>query len=189
VATYSLFSHAGTPAISGTPSGSTLGTEFSLSAPAALTGIWYFTPTGATGLPGNCVIYKVSDKSQVAGTLVNSPTWSGAAGANQWVKCSYDGSVILAAATNYRVAVFAGASAAWAYQGGYWASPGPGQNGITSGIITAPNAATASDGGAQGSVSTAGSLAYPNNAADSPSNFWIDVEVTVGSALLAALLP
>jgi Domain of unknown function (DUF4082) len=182
VAVYSLFTHTGTPAISGTPSGNvTLGTEFSLSKAAALTGIWFYSPSGATHLPGNCAIYKVAGQAQVAGTLVNNPTWSGAA-ASGWVKCSYAGTVTLAAATNYRVCVFCSSQTAWAYQGSYWTGGGPGAGGRTSGIITAPPAATAADSGAQVGISSTASLAYPASAADAPSNAWIDVEVTIGGA-------
>jgi len=188
---YSLFSHTGVPTITGTPSGpQSLGTEFSLSSPAALTGIWFFTPSGATDLPGTTAIYKVGDQAQVAGTLASSPSWSGAAGSQAWVKCSYDGSVTLAAATNYRVAVFASASAAWAWDEGYWSS-GAGLGGITSGIISAPDNAHASDSGAQIGNHTGVSLVYPGSNADAGTNVWIDVEVTVSASglLLTTMLP
>jgi len=176
-----MFSHVGVPSIDGTPSGNqSLGTEFSLSAAAALTGIWFFTPTGATHLPGNIAIYTVTGKSQVAGTLVNAPSWSGSAGSQSWVKHTYDGSVTLAAGTNYRLAIFCSNTTAWAWNTTYWSS-GAGSGGLVSGIISAPGSATAGDGGAQVGNATGASLAYPGSTASTGANVWMDIEVTVAS--------
>ena len=176
-----MFSHTGVPTIDGTPSGNqSLGTEFSLSIPAALTGFWFFTPTGTANLPGTIAIYKVTGQSQVAGTLVSSPTWSGAAGSQAWVKHTYSSPVTLAAGTNYRLSVFCSSSTAWAWLSTYWSS-GAGSGGLVSGIISAPGTATASDSGAQVGNHTGASLVYPGSNASTGANVWMDVEVTVAS--------
>lgn len=83
----------------------TLATEFSLSASTPLTGIWIYSPSAATGLPNSCAIYDIDTSSLVSGTLNSSPSWSGPSESG-WVKCSYNGSVTLAAGVNY-------ATAAW----------------------------------------------------------------------------
>jgi Domain of unknown function (DUF4082) len=168
----SVFSQAapGTSLVSDTSS-YTLGMQFSLSEAVPLTGIWWYSHSGAAALPTECVIYAVSGTSQVAGTLNSSPSWSGAAGSG-WVKCSYDGSVTLAEGTAYKVCVYyAGGSNWYSSTSGYWSG-----SSITSGPITAPNAASAS-GGIQDSFGDG--FVYPVDG--STSNYWVDVEVTTPS--------
>jgi Domain of unknown function (DUF4082) len=175
VTVYSLFGQAA-PAVSGTPSGNiTLGLQFSLSTAASLTGIWFYSASGA-GLPGACCVYTTGGGAQVAGTVNSSPSWSGVGGSG-WVKCSYDGSVTLAASTNYTLAIFDSSSSVWAYQSNYWTTGGPGASGLVSGIITAPNTSTATHG--QCPSGNGSSLTFPNSNENAPSGYWIDVELTI----------
>ena len=52
------------------------------------------------------MVYDIVAAAQVAGTLKNSPSWTGA-GAGAWNKCSYDGSVTLVSGKKYQACVFA----------------------------------------------------------------------------------
>jgi Domain of unknown function (DUF4082) len=181
VTAYTLFGQSGGDTVTSDGSAVSLGMQFSLSQPAALTGIWFWSPPGAGSLPDACVIYLVSSATQVAGTLSSSPSWSGAAGSG-WVKATYDGSVTLAAGVSYKVVVHhAFGSDFYGATSHYW-DTGAGQNGQASGIITAPDNA-GGDGG-QDTFTAGNSLAYPSSSFGA-ANYWVDVEVSAGTADIA----
>ena len=138
----------------------TLGTEFNLSQPGKLTGIWVYSSTGATPLPTIIAIYDYDTTALVPGTLNNSPSWSGAAGSG-WIDCVYDGSVTLTTGINYAVAVYvAGTVFFSAYAVPGWPT--------VSGII---------DGTAGVYDTTSGSINFPETNAGAYT-YWIDVEIT-----------
>lgn len=176
---YTLFQQTGGDVIAADTAIYTLTMEFALSAPGALTGIWFYSASGAAVLPDACCIFQVTGQSQVPGTVNTTPSWSGAAGST-WVKCAYPGTTTLQFSTNYRVAVhLPGGANAYSATHNYWTAGGPGQNGLTNGIISAPNS-TNSDVG-QGAFFSGGSvLTYPNSQFLT-SNYWVDVEITTGS--------
>lgn len=186
---YSLFGQTGGASIATDTAPYTMGMMFSLSQSAALTGIWWNSPSGAGQLPAECLIETVTGNGNgaiVSGTDNTSPSWSGAAGSG-WVKCTYNGSVTLLASTNYKVCVrTTGGSNFYGATLNYWSS-GAGGSGLTSGIITAPNNATAqaNDGGGAGygqdTFTNSSSLAYPAVAVNA-ANYWVDVELTTGLA-------
>ena len=157
-------------------SGYTLGTEFQLSESCTLDNIWFYSASGAATLPTRCAIWNVSSQSEVSGTDNSSPAWSGAAGSG-WVACAYSG--VTLPAGDYKVAVFYGGGSQW-YQAtnGYWATGGPGANGITAGPVTAPGTSAATSPGQ--STYNYESWAYPKTyaSAGNGENYWIDVEVT-----------
>jgi hypothetical protein len=64
----------------------------------------------------------------------------------------------------------------WPLTTGYWFTGGPGENGITSGPLTAPNATSSLDG--QGSFSTGALTTYPATGASNRANYWVDLLVT-----------
>jgi hypothetical protein len=135
----------------------TLGTAFTLSQAAPLTGIWYPSVAGAASLASACAIYDVNSQTVVSGTLNSSPSWSGAAGSG-WVKCSYPGTTTLNASQAYIVACYF--SALTGFSSGFtWP--------VMSGII---------DATADQSVA-GGSIAFPGTVGGAFSHF-IDVEVT-----------
>jgi hypothetical protein len=174
---YTIFAQAafgGTVAAGSGPA--TQANQFSLSQNAQLTGIWWYSPSGATNLPTQCGIYLVSGQTLIAANV--SPVWSGTAGSG-WVRCAFDGTITLFAGVSYKACVFAPSITSYfSSTANYWIS-GSGANGIINGIITAPNNASASPG--QGSLSTtAGGLTYPGTTAGPGGNNWIDVEVTTG---------
>jgi hypothetical protein len=170
----------GYPTIPGTidsdSRGYTLATEFQLSRSCTLDNIWFFSASGAGALPSQCGIWSVASQSVVAGTNNTSPSWSGTAGSG-WVACSYSG--VTLPAGDYRVAVYYGGGSPW-YQTttGYWNSGGVGAGGITSGPLTAPGEAQASNPGQ--SSYHAGSWAYPSTYESTTpgENYWVDIEVT-----------
>ena len=157
-------------------SGYTLATEFQLSQSCTLDKIWYYSASGAATLPTRCAIWNVSSQSEVSGTDNSSPAWSGAAGSG-WVACAYSG--VTLPAGDYKVAVFYGGGSQW-YQAtnGYWATGGPGANGINAGPVTAPGTSAATSPG-QCTYNYA-SWAYPKTyaSAGNGENYWTDVEVT-----------
>lgn len=190
MAVYSVFGQAATgSSIVADTSDYTMGMQFSLSQSASLTGIWFYSAAGAATLPAACCIYLITGTNtgtQVTGTVNNSPSWSGAAGSG-WVKCAYDGTVTLAPATNYRVCVYHGTGSNWySATSGYWSS-GPGQNGLTSGIITAPKASSADGANQDAFQNPSVGLTYPT-ASFGSANYWVDVEVTT-AAPAAAFIP
>lgn len=151
------------------------GMEFTLSEAAPLTGIWWWSATGAAVLPSACMIYDVNSQTIVSGTNNTSPSWSGAAGSG-WVKCTYDGSVTLNAGQRYKVVV-QGGSANWLSATQAYFTTGPGSAGLTAGPITVFSNATADVG--QDTLLTG--TGYPGTSAGNGQNFWVDVEVTTVS--------
>lgn len=158
----------------------TIGCEFEVSQSVSLTGIWWFAPPGAGGLPSACVIYDILAASQVAGTLNSSPSWAGS-GTNAWNKVAYDGSVTLVTGKKYQVCVFAdgGVSANWfSSVAGYWTS-GSGSGGITNGPLSGPSNA-GSVGGQDMVASGPVSISQPT-ITENGKNYGVDVEVTLAS--------
>lgn len=160
--------------------GYTLGMQFSLTQAAPLTGIWFYSGNGATVLPTGCCIFQMTGSGTgtvVPGTENDSPSWSGAA-ASGWVKCSYSGSVVLAAGTSYKVAIFKPGGSTLVYSAitHYWDGTGTGAGGLVGGILSAPNNASG-DGGQDTFITGVGVLTYPNTSFNA-SNYLVDVEVT-----------
>lgn len=178
---YTLFSQANLGIGAGASARLTIGCEFEVSQSVGLTGIWWFAPTGTTGLPSQTCVFDILAASIVTGTLNTSPSWSGA-GANAWNKVAYDGSVTLVSGKKYQVAVFADGAVAgnwFASVAGYWTT-GPGASGIANGPLSAPN--NASSNGGQDMVQSGGlSITLPN-ISENGKNYGVDVEVTVPSA-------
>jgi len=178
MAIYTLFGQSGGAALATDAADYTMGMQFTLSQNAALTGIWWNSPSGAAALPDGSAIYQITGTntgSQVTGTFHNPPTWGGAAAGSGWVKEIYDGTVTLTASVNYRVCVHLafGGGNKYGATANYWSSSGQ-----SSGIITAP-AAGAADGGNQDAFINTTPIAYPNTSFNS-ANYWVDVEVTTG---------
>lgn len=186
MAVYRIFSAVSGPgAVASDQLEYTMGMQFTLSQSCSLTGIWFWTASGAGELPKKCAIYAVSGTSIVTGTENDTPSWSGAAGSG-WVKCTYNGAVTLAASTSYKVAVNGGGGGNNWYSATahYWDS-GAGSGGLTSGPITAVNNG-GGDGG-QDTFTQTGSLAYPATSFNA-GNYWADVEVTTAAATAGGLL-
>jgi len=177
--TYTVFQQAGGGTIADDSSTYTLGMAFTLSQPATLTGIWFYSAAGANGLPVGCAVYLNTGTGTgtiVAGSENDSPSWSAAAGSG-WVRCAYPGGPSLSASVQYKVVVLKDAtSQVYSATSHYWDS-GPGSGGITNGILTAPNSG---DGGQDSYVSPSASLTYPASSFNA-ANYWIDVEVSDGS--------
>jgi hypothetical protein len=158
----------------------TLGTEFVLSRACALNKIWFFSPTGTTQLPTETGIWNTGTQSLVSGTHQASPSWSGAAGSG-WVSVSYSG--VTLPAGDYKTSVFNGAATPVVWSAttvGYWQGPtGPGQNGITNSVLSAPNNATATAPG-QSTYHPGATFAWPDTYAPAANSavYWVDVEVT-----------
>ena len=152
------------------------GVQFSVSQSVTLTGIWWYSGSAAVTLPTACALYNANTGAQIASTLNNSPTWSGAAGSG-WVKCTYSGPA-LSSGTNY-VAVVQNAASDYYQVGNYWTSGG-GASGLTNGPLTAPSSASAVNG-QMTYVASGGSIAFPTSTV-SGYDFGVDVEVTTTAA-------
>ena len=153
----------------------TLGMQFKLSDNATLLSVWFYSAPGATALPTSCLLYQMTGAgagSIVPGSQVSSPAWSGPAGSG-WVNVSYASGPALTAGTVYKVCVTKDTtSLVYSGTSHYW-DTGAGQNGLTSGIITAPNNA-GGDGGQDTFVAAV--PGYPTGSFNA-TNYWIDVEV------------
>lgn len=160
----------------------TIGCEFEVSTTVNLTGIWWFAPPGAAGLPSACGIYSITDAAFVPGTTNSSPSWTGA-GANAWNRCDYSSSgVTLVSGKKYQVCVFAngGVSANWfSSVANYWTS-GPGASGITSGPLSAPS--NAGSAGGQDMVASGPLSISPPTITENGKNYGVDVEVSTATA-------
>lgn len=172
---YTLFGQPASPAtLAADATAYTLGVEFACSVAAPLTALWFYSAPGAAALPGTIALYEVTGQ-----VLVHSetPSWSGAAGSG-WVRAAFASPPSLTGGTNYRAAVLQASAANWySSTSNYWSS-GSGSAGITNGPLSAPASGSADNGGT-GSYAVGATLAYP--ATGTPDNYWIDVEVTVGT--------
>jgi len=179
VSAYTLFAQAVTLANAGNASPQlTFTTEFTLTSAASLTGIWFYSPSGAAGLPDQCVLFDTSTQAEVSGTLNASPSWSGAA-ASGWVKCSYSG-VALTSGHTYLAAVHVPPASSDGYgkTAAFWTT-GTGSGGIVSGPLSAPNYSTST---LQGAVASGQStITYPT-ITESGAWFGVDVEVSTATA-------
>lgn len=178
-----LFGQVGGDAVQNDVTKYVMGMQFSLSQSTTLTGIWFYSSVGANGLPVGTAIYNVSTGLTVSGSENLSPSWSGAAGSG-WVKVSYSSGPTLAASTNYIVAILKdGTEFVYSATPAYW-STGAGASGLTSGIITAPNNASAGSIGQDGYNAFSGAVQFTGNmpsAEFNATNYWVDVEVTSSS--------
>lgn len=170
---YTLFGQAGGATINASTSQFTFGIQFTASASCTATAIWWNSAATAAILPDTIAIYQVTGTSLVHS---EAASWSGAAGSG-WVRAAFTSPPSLTASTAYKACVRGGDGTHtwWASTVSYW-STGAGSAGITSGILTAPNSATAASPGQDTFISGA-SLAYPNGVT-SASNYWVDIEAT-----------
>lgn len=170
---YTLFNQGTSGPVTADANAYTLGVQFTVSqAGATLTGILFYSPTGAVNLPGTIALFAVT-----GATLVHSEaaTWSGAVGSG-WVKASFTAPPVLTPGTKYKACVLNAAGTGNWYAGiaHYW-DTGAGAAGITNGPLSAPNNA-GGDGG-QDTFTQSSTLTYPSssfNAAD----YQVDPEVT-----------
>jgi Domain of unknown function (DUF4082) len=179
VTKYTLFSQTGGGTLTSDANDYTMGVQFSVSQACTLTGIWWYSVSGATALPGTIALYSVSGGG--SGTLVHSetPSWSGAAGSG-WVNAEFSSPPSLTASTNYKACVgISGVAGNWySSTSNYWSS-GAGSGGITNGPLSAPNNA-GGDGG-QDTFHAGATLTYPATSF-SAGNYWVDPEVQPSGA-------
>ena len=174
--TYTLFSQAATgSSLTADPTAYTMGVQFSVGVSGAtLTGIWFYSASGAGVLPQTIGLYAVSGASLVHS---ESASWSGAAGSG-WVRAAFSSPPSLTASTSYKAAVAQNTSANWySTTASYWSS-GAGSGGITNGPLTGVNNA-GGDGGQD--TFTTSVPAYPASSFNA-SNYWVDPEVTTTSS-------
>lgn len=166
----------------------TIGCQFAVSQAVTLTGIWWFSPPGALGLPSACAVFDIGAAGIVSGTLNSSPSWAGG-GANSWNKCSYPGTTTLVSGKKYQVCIYCDGTVSgnwFSSVAGYWTT-GPGASGITNGPLSAPN--NASSAGGQDMVQSGQpSIGLPN-ITENGKNYGVDVEVTLAAAASAAADP
>lgn len=191
--------------------------EFRLSQPCAVNAIWYYSPAGTAQLATSADIWSpvtTATGAKAAGT--SSPSWSGAAGSG-WVSCSPGGTVLAAGTYKVSVFNNAATPDGWSAKDAntnYWGT-GAGAAGITNGPLFAPGLSAASlayqfDGSGAANTppySTAGGTTergqctfcqpvtppgpdqYPYLYVDGlGQNYWVDVEVTLATALPAPTL-
>ena len=174
--TYTLFGQVGSGPNSATTGARTIGVQFSVSQSCTLEAAWFYSGSGLTQLPTGIVCWDADTGTAVESVL--SASWSGAPGSG-WVRALFAGTTTLNTGVNY-VCSFTNTAAGVAYYTAtvpYAAFQSTG-GGVTSGILTAPNTSNAVHGQAPFSTS------YDTNPATSSSgdNFWIDVEVSAGTA-------
>lgn len=187
VTTYDLFGQpAGFSALQNDPTDYTMGVQWdvTLSAgqTAVLSGIRFFSPPTAAVLPVTIALWAVSGQSLVHS---ESASWSGAAGSG-WVTATFTAPPSLTSATQYKGSIFDNhGQNFYGVVAHYW-DTGPGQNGVTSGPLFAPNNA-GGDGG-QDTFTANTILTYPASSFNA-GNYGVDVVVQVTSPAAAAPPP
>lgn len=144
-----------------------LGTEFYVTSAAWLTAIrWYRGTVNVT--PDNLRLYQVDSAS--AGTMLAEVTSPAAVGAG-WQVSEVD-PVELTPHQRYKVVAHVPDD--YTPTGGYWTTGGPGEGGITNGILVAPDTSQAAGGG-QGTFKY-GAIAFPDGTFGG-GNYWVDVVI------------
>ena len=161
----------------------TLGTQFSVSTSCPLLKIWWYSPPDATVLPAICGIWDAGAQALI--TEDAAPAWldpdgGTASPGDGWVYCDFSAAdVTLVSGVNYVVSVFQPASATWwVTVANYW-TPGSGlggQNGITDGLLTAPDTTASVNG--QGCYDTTGTWEFPGTNPGNGEVFYVDVELS-----------
>lgn len=177
MAVYTLFGQSLTAALASDASTYTMGVQFSVSQPATLTAVWWYSAAGAANLPSQIALFAVSGASLVTS---QAAAWSGAAGSG-WVRAPFTSPPALAAGISYKACIgdFLNNGNFYSAIAHYW-DTGAGQNGISNGPLSAPNNAGADHG--QSSFHNAGVLAYPDTSFNA-TNYLVDPEITA-SALI-----
>lgn len=182
--TYTLFGQPASPAsIVSDSTAYTLGVQFSVASSGyTLTGIWFYSASGAASLPSTIGLYAVSGTSLVHS---ETPSWSGAAGSG-WVKATFASPPSLTSGAAYKGCVLdASPGGNWYSATSHYWDTGSGSSGITSGPdLSAPNNAGGSGG--QDTLNTGSTIAYPSSSFNA-ANYWVDVEVTPPSAALSVV--
>jgi len=152
--------------------GNTIGVQFSVSRAGTLAAIWFYSAPTAIELPQHIALFRVSGASLVASQV---PTWSGAAGSG-WVRAPFTTPPALTAGTAYKACVHDASGINYYSTTAHYWDTGPGQNGITSGPLSAPNNA-GGDGGQDTFTEPSVTVLYPATSFNA-SNYWVDPEVT-----------
>lgn len=178
--TYRLWPSSPAATLTADPVAYTMGTQFSVSQAATLSGVWFYSAAGAAVLPQTIALYQFIGSA----SLVHSETasWSGAAGSG-WVRAAFASPPVLTAGVAYKAAVLQNTAANWYSATAHYWDTGPGSNGLTNGILSAPNN-TGANGG-QCSYTAGSALQYPATSFNATS-YWIDPEVTTGTTLQGA---
>lgn len=138
----------------------TLATQYNLSRACATSWLWFYSPSGASGLPTWCGVYAIAGQALMAQNA--SPSWvtpdgsTGASAGGGWCKAALHTTL---PAGQYKACVYnsAGASGSWSpREYGYFLT-GSGQNGISWGPVSSP---------AQGSAANA--YIFQPNASSTP---------------------
>ena len=177
---YTLFGQPASPAtIISDANPYTFGVQVSVSQPATLTAVWFYSAPSAEILPATIALYAAS-----GGSLIHSEaaTWSGAA-ASGWVRAAFSSPPSLSASTAYEVCAYQGTAGVWYSATSHYWDSGAGSGGITSGPLSAPNSAGAVNG--QDCFFSGTPLTFPNTAFNA-GNYWVDAEVTVSAAPAAS---
>ena len=178
--TYTLFSQAAeSGTVSGAGNGGTNGVHFTVSAACTLQGAWHYSPSGQTQLPVTIALY-TTQASPATGTLVtsNTATWltgpggSAASAGSGWCYAAFTSPPSLSSGTNYMAVQFRNDAV-----NGWFAYTDPYTFPASSGIITAPDDVSTG----QGWYNTGTALAFPSSQ-DAGTNWWLDVQVTAGTA-------
>lgn len=179
MAVVTLFSQAATgSSIVSDGTSYTMGVQFQVSSSGnTLDAIWFYSATGAGVLPYAITLFGVSGGTTIhsEGSVGTPISWSGAAGSG-WVKASFASPPSLTASTAYVAGVTTDAVGSNWYSatGSYWTS-GAGSGGITNAPLSAPSAASSTNGQNVFNVGT--TVTFPATSG-SGNNFWIDPEVT-----------
>lgn len=184
VTSYTLFNQPATPPSFGSPNDKnayTLGVEFQVSANATLDGMWFYSASPATLLPSTIALYQTTTGG--AGTLITSnvANWTGLV-ASGWVYAAFTSPPAVTTGNSYYGCVFLGVATSYWYgsSANYWTTGGPGASGITSGLLFAPNNASAYNG--QDAFFAGTTLTMPSSNFQS-TNYWVDPQISVASTV------
>lgn len=144
-----------------------LGTQFTVSQPAWVTALRYYRGTTAVN-PDELRLWRIESSSSATSLTTITPPAASTLG---WQDVPLETPVRLTAGQDYKTAGHFPSD--YVATGGYWAS-GPGANGITNGILTAPGTVASLYG--QGTFRYGVGGLYPTGSFNG-GNYWLDVVV------------
>ena len=173
-----LDAHTGPSAAVGDATPINVGIEFTVSTSCDATAVWWWqAETGTSAATRQVGIYPASGTATLLASGSAAPTGTG------WQRVQLDTPVTLAPGS-YRAVVHHPAGQ-YSSSAGWWlgsgaGGTGPGMDGITNGILSAPNSTNITGAGGQQSFTEGASLARTEQMFGGAS-YWVDIEVDDGA--------
>lgn len=162
----------------------TLGTVFEALENGTLTGVWFWSGSGAIALPTRVGLWSTTTSTSILLDAENA-NWSGPVGSG-WIRTALSNPQPLTAGTYYAVGVFYGGGSNWYTGSSHWwdTNTNAGYVGIPFGPAIAPDSSVANANthaaGQSAFVSGGTDVQFPTSSFNA-GNYWIDPEITIAT--------